>query len=82
MTPDTLPSVLTDALPGVTVAVRVPEPGVALVLEGENAGEYVIIHNYVQPGEPKPLPCTKHGAQRHDFIGGKYVCKKCRETST
>jgi hypothetical protein len=69
-----------DALPGVVVEVtewhQLPD-GAAMVLTGEPGGAAIIIHNYHGPTEPRALVCQKHGIQRHDWDGRRYVCKVC-----
>jgi hypothetical protein len=74
-----LTDLLTAALPGVQIAVSELQPHTALVLVGETSGQFIIVQELVEVGEPVARVCAKHGAQRHNWNGEEYVCKVCAQ---
>jgi hypothetical protein len=81
----TAPAAITDLLTDLdteTTVTPLPavQPGHAMVHMSDKTGEvYFIVSPVYERGEPRPLNCDKHGAQRHDWNGKHYVCKKCEE---
>ena len=84
-TPTITPFDITEALPGVEIQVSEWRPlpdGRATVISGET-GAVIIISNYYEPTDPRPMLCRWHGVQRHDFDEKReaFVCKVCEEQS-
>jgi hypothetical protein len=77
-TPSPITDLFAAALPGVQIVeAPEPQPRTALVLVGEMSGQYIIVQELVEVGEPVARVCAKHGAQRHNWNGEEYVCKVC-----
>jgi hypothetical protein len=66
-----------EALPAVGIVVTDLPPSDGAWVIDFGTGEYILISNYYGPYAPRPLVCSKHGAQRFDWNGKRFVCKVC-----